>query len=232
LKNTFILALAALTAFTTSLTSCTHSNNTGSGTIVRYSPQASTPLISTSKLDSAHTLFAKNGIAAANLQPFSLFPSDPAYLSSIRGVNGQAYSGIYYTVFCNQFLNGLILFNSTPNLYFDSTGALLPESTLGYTGPNPGTDTAGRQSLAHLRQLYLSTIRKDTAAYHFPNLPVNFYADTALQATLGYADAATIPKSGITTYNTALLKVWLINSVSGYSPDMLVSDSTGKVLEP
>jgi hypothetical protein len=220
MKKTIPLVLALAV-----LISCTR-NNASKGSIVRVTPSGNAALVSSSQLDTIQNFFSKNALSLAGLQPAILIE---AY-ADILGANGQPYHGMYYLVVCNQFENGLPVYNASPNIYFDSTGALLPNIIYGYTGPNPGTDTAPRLQLDQLRQLFLQTVIKDSSI----GAPIGvfgiLYADSALQATLGYLDPGNIPNSGVTTFNKGLRKVWLVSTVN-YSKagSLLVDDSTRQV---
>lgn len=92
-------------------------------------------------------------------------------------------------------------------------------------GPTPTSDTTPRQSLAHLRSIYLGATWKG-----MPFGPLgNVYIDSTLEATMGYMDLAVIPNSGVTTYNKGLRKIWEVVPINTYTePALYVDDSTGQ----
>jgi hypothetical protein len=217
----FVLAFT----FLAGLFACTRNNATKGG-IIRVSPSGTALLISSSQFDTVQNFFAKNAISLAGLQP-AIFIT--AY-ADILGANGQPYHGNYYLVVCNQFENGLFVYNETLNIYFDSTGALLPNDVYGYSGPQPGTDTAPRMGLSQLRQLFLQTVLTDTSTGARISLLGNRYIDSTLQAALGYLDPGNIPNSGVTVFNKSLRKVWLVSTVNNSKAGGLwIDDSTGQV---
>ncbi len=201
-----LLALALLAG----LVSCTRNNdNAYANCISRSVLSASTPLIRQSAIDSANTLFVKNGLSPANLQPWLVDVENNVGVLSTTGVG---YSGTIIQVISNQFLNGLPVFFTSASYIFDTAGKIIPYGTNGYEGPLPGTDTSGHQTLATLRSDFLST-------YYYSNPrggPVghllNIYHDSCFTAILGYADASFVPASGIKTQNQALIKVWEIRT--------------------
>jgi hypothetical protein len=223
-----LLALALLLE----LASCTRNNdNAYANCISRSTLLASTPLTRQSAIDSAYSLFNKNGLSSANLQPLFVDVEDNVGLRSTTGVD---YHGTIVQVFSNQFVNGLPVFFTLASYIFDTAGKIIPYSTNGYEGPLPGTDTSGHQTLATLRSDFLST-------YYYSNPrggPVghllNIYHDSCFTATLGYADALLVPSSGIKTQNQALIKVWEIKTSTPNSPSpmVFVVDSTGKAWTP
>jgi hypothetical protein len=211
------------------LASCSRNNdNAQANCISRSAPLASTPIARQTLIDSAYSLFNRNGLSPANLQPVLLFNET----LSVRNTNGVDYSGPVVQVISNQFVNGLPIFNTSASYIFDTAGKVIPYGTNGYEGPLPGADTAGHQALKTLRDDFLSTYNYSNPRSGPIGHLVNFYHDSCFTATLGYMDALLVPSSGITTSNQALIKVWQVKTSKGPSPWVFVVDSTGKAWTP
>lgn len=198
-----------------------HSGGVDNHCISRNTP-SSAPLVTAGQLDTLNRYFAKNNLSTAGLQFVTVV--------SFNATQG-AYTGAFYQVAANFFLNGLLTAPGEAIFTFDSTGTLL-DSAGGWHGQLPNNDTTGHQDLATLRQLFLNNYKKCTIAggpvNSKPSHPTAPYGDTCLIASLEYVDAGV--QFDDFPYGQQLVKAWLVSSAANTYPSVTVIDSTGEVI--
>jgi hypothetical protein len=196
--------------------------------ITRAIPQVNDFQVTGAELDSIYTLFKANNLSTVNLQ-FNAWARDTIF---------TPYNGREDMVWATQFVNSLPVFQAGINYVF-LAGEVLSGDVYGYTGPAPGPDTSGHQTLPNLRNSFLNRVSEATLQGGASNSPGIFpsrpeYLDVCVQATLGYLDAARLPGNYNLAPGQTLIKVWQIvpdsalsGGIDGYRPTVYVEDSTG-----
>jgi len=201
-----------------------HPSNPGNGCITRKVPLVTDTLVSQVTLDSINALFRANNLSAVGLQFNEM---------EIDTITNAADTEILKIVWGIQFFHSLPTFQDYEEFQFKG-GIYQPFQPAinvnnGYTGPAPDPDTVAHETLPALQEAFLralsSPVLFGTPYYPAGHSSIN-YADTCLQATLGYMDAADIPGSR-TPLEKGLVKVWKVTPLSRAYPVVYVEDDNG-----
>ena len=197
--------------------------------VTRLAPKATDYKVSGANLDSIYAIFSANNLSINNLQ-FWYWMTDTTV-----NVNPGAYSGYQEQVQAIQFFNGLPVLGDMKFFSFNAGWYQPAGVNDGYSGPVPGGDTIGHQSMPGLRNAFLDHVSQSYTAggplNAKPFVPsASTYTNACLNVTLGYLDASRVPGS-TTPYGQALVKVWSVtpsqsSSITFY-PLVYVRDDTG-----